>query len=121
MANNYSGFSTIGNTKKFRLTDYDLVKQDLLNNLQIRKGEKLGLPNFGTIIWDMLFEPLTAETKKAIMDDINTIISYDPRINTNNVTIAEYEYGIQIQIDLTYIPTNQTETLNLQFDRNAVA
>lgn len=117
----YKGFSTIGQTKKFRLTDYDLVKQDLLNNLQIRKGEKLENPNFGTIIWDMLFEPLTAEVKQAIMNDINTIIAYDPRINTNSVNIAEYEHGLQIQIDLTYIPTNQSDTLKLQFDRNAVA
>jgi hypothetical protein len=35
----YRGFNTIGQTKKFRLTDLDLVKRDLLNHFQIRKGE----------------------------------------------------------------------------------
>ena len=31
MAIFYKGFSTIGRNKKFRLTDFDLIKQDLLN------------------------------------------------------------------------------------------
>ena len=55
MATRYKGFSTIDQTKKFRLTDIDLVKRDLLNHFSIRKGEKLMTPNFGSIIWNMLF------------------------------------------------------------------
>jgi phage baseplate assembly protein W len=54
----YRGLSTLGQNKKFRLTDIELVKRDLLNHFQIRKGEKLMNPNFGSIIWNMLFEPL---------------------------------------------------------------
>jgi phage baseplate assembly protein W len=49
--------------KKFRVTDAELVKQNLYNHFNVRKGEKLMQPNFGTIIWNMLFEPLTEETK----------------------------------------------------------
>ena len=59
MATTYKGFSTIGQTGKFRLTDFDLVKQDIINNFQIRKGEKLMNPDFGTIIWNIIHEPLT--------------------------------------------------------------
>jgi phage baseplate assembly protein W len=54
----YRGFSTIGQTKKYRLTDLELIKRDLLNHFAIRKGEKLMDPNFGSIIWNMIFEPL---------------------------------------------------------------
>ena len=60
----FRGFNTVNQVKKFRLTDLDLVKRDLLNHFQIRKGEKLMNPAFGSIIWNMLFEPLTDETKK---------------------------------------------------------
>ena len=42
--------STINQVKKFRLTDAELIKRDLLNHFAIRKGEKLENPNFGTII-----------------------------------------------------------------------
>ena len=50
MAITYKGFSTVGRNQKFRLTDFDLVKQDLINHFNIRKGEKLMNPNFGTVI-----------------------------------------------------------------------
>lgn len=116
----YFGFSTIQRQKKFTVTDFDLAKQDLYNYLNIRKGEKLGNPNFGTIIWGLLFEPLSPEIKTAIINDIQTIIGYDPRIAANKITISEFEHGIQIQLELRYVPTNQTEILQLRFDKNSL-
>lgn len=115
----YKGLSTIGRTKKFRLTDMELVKQDLLNHFQIRKGEKLMNPNFGTIIWSMIFEPLTPETKQLILEDVNTIVGYDPRLAVNEIIVTEQELGIQIQIHLTYLPTNQVESMMFSFDRDS--
>lgn len=76
-------------------------------------------PGFGTIIWDMLFEPLTDATKSMIIDDIKKVVSYDPRISVSNVIITEYDHGLQIQIDLTYVQLNNTQSLYLQFERDA--
>lgn len=115
----YKGFSTYNRVKKFRLTDFELVKQDLYNHINIRKGEKLMNPTFGTIIWGLLFEPLTDELKNAITKDISEVISYDPRLIVNNVLITQLEYGLQIELELTYVPTNQTETLKLNFDQQS--
>jgi phage baseplate assembly protein W len=119
MAILYKGFSTFQRNKKFRVTDFDLAKQDLINHFNIRKGEKLMQPNFGTIIWSMLFEPMTAQVRQAIIDDVTTVVSYDPRISLRNISISEKEHAIQIELDLTYIPTNQVEQLSLQFDANS--
>ena len=119
----YNGFSTVGVgiiKKKFALTDFDLAKQDLYNNLHIRRGEKLMNPNFGTIIWGLLFEPLDDQTKSLIQDDINRIMSYDPRLQANNITINEQENGLQLIIELTYIPDNQTDVLIFNFDNNLI-
>ena len=115
----YKGFSTYNRFKKFRLTDFELVKQDLFNHFQIRKGEKLMNPDFGTIIWNILFEPFTEEIKNAIVNDIETVVSYDPRISVDNITVTQYEYGLQVDLDLTYIPTNQTQLLNFTFDKSS--
>lgn len=115
----YRGFSTIGRNKKFRLTDFELVKQDLTNHFNIRKGEKLMNPNFGTIIWNVLYEPLTDELKSVITSDIKSIISYDPRIAVENVIISEYDRGLQIELELRYVQTNLTNVLALQFDKQA--
>lgn len=113
----YKGFSTYNRVKKFRLTDFELVKQDLFNHFHIRKGEKLMNPNFGTIIWGVLFEPFTEEIKAAIVSDIKAIAAYDPRISIDNVTVTQFEYGLQIALELTYIPTDQTQTMRFNFDQ----
>jgi len=115
----YRGFSTDNRYKKFRVTDYELVKQDLINHFNIRKGEKLMNPNFGTIIWNTLFEPLTDEVRKLISDDVKKIAGYDPRLSVDSILITEKDFGIQIEIDLTYSTTNQTSQLILNFDKNS--
>jgi phage baseplate assembly protein W len=116
MANKYRGFSTIDQVKKFRLTDLDLVKRDLLNHFAIRKGEKLMQPNFGSIIWNMLYEPLTPDVQAIITADIKRIVDYDPRLNVDGVLVNELDNGLQIQIDLTYLPGNYSDRLTLQFN-----
>ena len=119
MATKYYGFSTIDQVKKFKLTDFDLVKRDLLNHFSIRRGEKLLQPNFGSIIWNMLFEPLTEETKAILVEDIKRIVNYDPRINVNGVIIDQLENGLQIQVELLYLPTTMSDQLTLVFDNQS--
>jgi len=116
MANMYKGFSTVGRTKKYRLTDQDLIKQDLVNHFYIRKGEKLMNPNFGTIIWNVLFEPMTDDLKAVIIADIKQVASYDPRLSIDNVVVTEFEQGIQVELQLRYVETNQINVMNLRFD-----
>ena len=115
----YSGFSTYNRLRKFTLTDFDLVRQDLFNHFSIRKGEKLMNPKFGTIIWDLLFEPLTDDIKDIITDDIKTIVEYDPRVAADNVVITEYDRGIQIELELRYVLTNQSSAMALKFERDS--
>ena len=119
MATTYKGFSTLGSSKNFRLTDFDLIKQDIFNHFNIRKGEKLMRPNFGTIIWNVLHEPFTEDLKSVITQDIRAIASYDPRVSFDNIIVTEYDQGIQVELQLRYVQTNQTNLLNLQFDNQS--
>ena len=116
MATMYKGFSTVGRTKKYRLTDQDLIKQDLINHFYIRKGEKLMNPNFGTIIWNVLFEPMTDDLKAVIIADIKQVASYDPRLSIDNVVVTEFEQGIQVELQLRFVESNQINMMNLKFD-----
>jgi len=114
----YKGFSTINQVKKFRLTDAELIKRDLINHFSIRKGQKLMNPDFGSIIWNMLYEPLTADVKSTIVEDVRRIVSYDPRLQVNNVILDEFEHGLQVQVELTFLPGNYSEQLYLTFNSN---
>ena len=116
----YKGFSTVSTaTENFSLFDLELIKQDILNHFHVRQGERLMNPSFGTIIWDILFEPLTEDLKQAIAKNVETIINYDPRITAKDVIITEYESGLQIECFLTYLPYNISEKLKLQFDQSS--
>ena len=113
----YKGFSTINTSaENFGLFDFDLIKQDLLNHFNVRQGERLMNPQFGTIIWDLLFEPLTEDVKYAITQNVNAIINYDPRIIAEEVIVTAYDSGIQIECMLTYRPYNIRQALQLRFD-----
>ena len=114
----YRGFNSKETTKNYKLYDIDLVKQDLMNHFYIRKGEKLENPDFGTIIWDMLFEQFTESVKNMIAKDVEEIINYDPRMQVNEVQIDSTDIGIRIQADITYIPFNINEKMTFEFDKS---
>lgn len=114
----YKGFSTISNDgESYALYDFALIKQDLLNHFHIRKGERLEQPEFGTIIWDIIFEPMTDSLKRLVAKDVEEIINYDPRIQAETVIVSEYETGLVIECSLTYLPYYITEQLQLRFDQ----
>jgi phage baseplate assembly protein W len=114
----YKGFSTVNSSAiSSKLYDFDLIKQDLLNQLYIRKGERVMSPGFGTIIWDILFDPLTEETKRLISEDLFSILTSDPRVVPTKINVDEFNNGLTIEVELTVVNTNQVENLRLTFDR----
>ena len=116
----YRGLSTVNPENNSKtLYDIGLIKQDLLNHFHIRQGEKLENPEFGTIIWDALFEPLTPSMEEAIAENVKRIVNSDPRVVVNQVVIDTYESGIIIDCELTYLPYNISEKMRLTFDENA--
>lgn len=116
----YKGYNTVdNNTTKTRLEDAELIKRDLSNHFNIRKGEKLMRPDFGTIIWDALFEPMTEDLRDAIVEDVLEIIKYDPRIVAETVLVDEYENGILVEATVRYSNLNQTENMRFLFDQNS--
>ena len=102
------------------LYDFELIRQDLLNRLSIRKGERVENPEFGTIVYDALFEPLTEDLKEAIAQDITENLNADPRLSTEDILVTEADHGIAIQATIKYVPYNITEKLVFSFDENSV-
>ena len=76
----FKGFSSRAERQNFKIYDFECAKQDLINRLSVRKGERVENPEFGTIIYDALFEPLTEDVKEAIIEDVTDNLNADPRI-----------------------------------------
>ena len=116
----FKGFSSRADKKNFKLYDFEVAKQDLINRLSIRKGERVENPQFGTIIYDAIFEPFTEGLKDAIVEDITANLNADPRISTQEILVTEADKGIAIQATITYVPLNITEKLRFNFDENSL-
>jgi len=113
----YTGFSTTSPSNT--LYDIEIAKADLMNHFMTRKGERVMAPQFGSIIWDFLFDPLTPELLAIIQDDVMTIIRSDPRFDVQSVNITEVEQGILLTVDVYYYPMESEDTLSITFDKNA--
>jgi phage baseplate assembly protein W len=115
----YKGFSTVQNNNKgSSLYDFDLVKQDIINNFNTRKGERLMNPNYGSVIWDLLMEPLTEDIRQTLSDDITAICNSDPRVTVTQIDLTEYDQGYLLELTLTLVSTDQSSNLKLTFDQN---
>lgn len=115
----FKGFSTQGKTfSDTKIYDIELIKQDLFNHFNIRKGEKLENPEFGTNIFDFLFDPLDIDTKNAIIADVENVIAYDPRVVLDQLQVDEYEHGVQVLVSVVYVGYGIGEQMNLLFDAN---
>ena len=116
----FKGFSSRADKRNFKLYDFEVAKQDLINRLSVRKGERVENPEFGTIIYDAIFEPFTEGLKDAIVEDITANLNADPRISTEEILVTEADKGIAIQATITYVPLNITEKLRFNFDENSL-
>ena len=116
-APNFIGFSTINKKKPpYTLTDFELVKVDLLNHFNTRKGERVMLPEFGTIIYNLLMDPLDDTTKNLIMEDATRIIDEEPRVKLDTMKLSETNSVVLLETQLTYLPDGITEELAIRFD-----
>jgi len=111
----------IGNTyigsKKYKVTDDELVILDYLNALNIPQGSKPGKASYGTSIWNFIFEPSTPDTVAMIKEELTRVSRMDPRLILNSITIYSQDNSIVAQIELAVSPTNQAQTLSIMFDQ----
>lgn len=114
----YKGFTTVGKENRTsKVYDLELIKQNILNHFNTKKGSRVMNPEFGTIIWDMLMEPLTEDNKNLLLNDLRTILSFDPRATPLEINLTEYENGYFIESTLQLVNSNQSTVLKLAFDQ----
>lgn len=115
----YKGFSTVDPTRiNTNLYDFELIKQDIINHFRTKKGERVMNPEFGSIIWDLLMEPMTDRVKDILKEDITRICNYDPRVVPTQIDLFEFEQGYNLELTLSLVGTDQSANMKLTFDQN---
>lgn len=114
----YVGFSTknyeeIGGG--FDVYNVECVEQDLLNAIFTVKGERLMMPEYGTRIPLMTFEPGDQYSIDIIRSDLETVFEQDPRVELLNLDVIPSleQNALVVSAKLNYIEFNVTKDLFL--------
>ena len=73
------------------------------------------LPNFGTRIYDLLFDPFDEITKNAIIEDAVRVVRDDPRVFLEQVDAFEEDQTLNVILILTFVPESVTDSLFVTF------
>jgi phage baseplate assembly protein W len=112
----FVGFSTVGHPNPpYSLTNLELVKRDILNQFATPIGSRLMLPNFGTYIYNYLFDPFDEFTKNKIVADAVNIVQSDPRVQLVNIDVFQEDQSLNIAINLYFVPESVTDNLFVTF------
>ena len=110
------GYSTIDRYKTYTVTDFEIIKQDLSNALNIRQGEMPGRPDVGTIMWSFIYEPQNAQTPQAVINEIQRVVAQDPRIQVADINVFSQENGILVELEVQTIQGQDARLLTVFFD-----
>ena len=118
MATRFTGFSTKNKSAiNHVLTGKDLVIEDFMNHIMTRKGERVMMPTYGSIIHELIFEPLTDPVKDLIREDIQTIIDEDPRVELFDIEINDTDHTINVNISVSIINEDEPVILKINLER----
>ena len=107
----------VGGKFKSTYTTTDQARTNLKNLLLTIKGERVFQPDFGTNLYNILFEPNTEFLRENIKEEIKSSISkWTPYINLENINVVGQENTVRIRIAYTVSPSNFGSSITLEFD-----
>ena len=74
------------------------------------------LPEFGSILPELVMEPFTSDLVEQIKSEVLDIAAEDPRLNINNVQVEQVEQAVSIRINAMYVPTQEEKTIDLLYE-----
>lgn len=97
-----------GNYLKLTETTDEEIRANLIHLLLTRRGSRYFLPDFGTRLYEYIFEPLDGPTFSEVESEIrDTIRNYMPNLQVTNITVEDASMGLE----------NKGETLNQYGER----
>ena len=115
----YRGFSSSQYEqfgKDFSITNVDVIKRDIYTEIMTEIGTRVKMPNFGTRIPTLTFEPNDLITINVIKEDITKVINNDPRVKLLNMEVVSLpsNNAILAFVDLLYIEMNIKDTIRIE-------
>jgi uncharacterized protein len=96
--------------------EIEAIKNSVRNILQCKKMERRMLPDFGTMLERLLFEPIDNDTSNQIGEIIlNELSFWEPRIRVNNINILPDEDNLKYNIGISYTILSLSKNDKIEF------
>ena len=115
------GYSDTGFFKQTKTT-FEQAKYNIINLFRTIPGERLGQPTFGSVLHEILFEPMEEDFTDMMQEAIErSLETWLPYINIKNIEIVIPDYNINrvniaIDFGLSFEP-DRFETVSISFDQ----
>lgn len=104
------------------------IKQNLLNFLKTKKGERRMFPEFGTKLYDVVFEQIDENIVEITKNIINEEIKYwIPDITIQKISVSDKSdkentdsYKLYISLEFIINKTKETDILVLELQNNRI-
>lgn len=103
----------------FDIYEVEAVKEDILNYINTELGTRLYMPDFGTRIPTMTFEPQDRDSLIIIEQDVKKAIDYHKsRVELINLDFysSSQKHTVLVSVDLRFIKTKETFRLNIEIE-----
>ena len=111
--NNLGGFKRLIQNNKFH--------DNLKVLLETKKGTLIGDPDFGSNLYQLLFEPANEVTSNLIRQAVAyTIENYNDNIVVDQIDVTYKSHTIQLNIRYRVLNTNVGDTIMLEFIRGDI-
>lgn len=95
----------------------DIIRSSIWMILSTKKGERVCLPEFGTRLYELLFELNDMVTRtlarQIVIEDIER---WEPRVQVGEVSILSEDRELQVYVEYAIIGTDEAATLSLSID-----
>jgi phage baseplate assembly protein W len=115
------GYSDTGFFKQTKTT-FEQAKYNIINLFRTIPGERLGQPTFGSVLHEILFEPMNEDFTDIMQEAIKRSLEiWLPYINIKNIEIVIPDYNINrvniaIDFGLSFEP-DRFEIVSINFDK----
>jgi phage baseplate assembly protein W len=104
-----------------RYVNEDAVKQSIRNIILTRRNERLYNPNFGSQLYDLLFEPFSETTQASVKSIIETAIkNHEPRAKLELVNVEGEVDTNTLLITIVFSVINKEEPVVLELILNRI-
>lgn len=102
-------------------TTIEHTKSNIINVLSTKKGERIGRPQFGTNLEQLLFEPMSEQLETEIRQEINSAVERSlPYVDITSLNVRRDEErklaAVEIDFTTPLVPGEKDENVEIFFE-----